>query len=29
MADDDNKEMLASPNDPDKKFKIISKCDPK
>jgi hypothetical protein len=27
--DEDNKEILADPSDPDKKFKISSKLDPK
>jgi hypothetical protein len=27
--DKDNKEVLADPNDPDKKFKISLKLDPK
>jgi hypothetical protein len=29
MEEEDNKEVLADPNDPDKKFKISSKLDPK
>jgi hypothetical protein len=29
MEDEDNKEILADPSDPDKKFKISSKLDPK
>jgi hypothetical protein len=29
MEDEDNKEILADPNDHDKKFKISSKLDPK
>jgi hypothetical protein len=29
MEDEDNKEILADPSDPDKKFKIGSKLDPK
>jgi hypothetical protein len=29
MEDEDNKEILADPNDPDKKFKISSKLNPK
>jgi hypothetical protein len=29
VEDDDNKEVLADPNDLDKKFKISSKLNPK
>jgi hypothetical protein len=28
VEEEDNKEVLADPNDPDKKFKISSKLDP-
>jgi hypothetical protein len=29
VEEEDNMDVLANPNDPDKKFKISSKLDPK